>query len=508
MKKASVLLIITAILFTFLFNNPDDNIVSASSVDQGEITATSLNVRNQPNTNGRIIASLTRGSKVDLYERSGSWYMIKVNNQWGYIHGDFVKVVKSNISEITGSGEVTATRLNIRSSANTNSGVIGNYSRGARVDLYGKTGDWWKVKHNNQWGFIHSDFVREIQQQQTIIHTSINSSVNQGEVTATRLNVRQSASTNSHVIGSVTKGAKVELHEKTDQWYKINLNNAWGYVHGDFIKLIPTNTNTPPSSQTSDSIIETGDVTVARLNVRESNSTSSSIIGSLIEGAKVDIYEKAGVWSKIKIDESWGWIHSSYVKVTNQSQESLPVISDNLRGKTIFIDPGHGGRDPGAFVNGIGEKVLVLDISNKLKTKLEQAGATVIMSRVDDTALSLSQRVNRANNSKADIFISVHLNSWSGSSASGVETFYNSVLAGSNSQRLANLVQSQLVKGLHLRDRGIRDSNLQVIRFTRMPSILLELGFMTNPSDFQKIVNEQDALVNEIYNGIDLYFKN
>ncbi|PIB40732.1 hypothetical protein AOA59_27010, partial [Pseudomonas sp. 2822-15] len=86
---------------------------------------------------------------------------------------------------------------------------------------------------------------------------------------------------------------------------------------------------------------------------------------------------------------------------------------------------GHGGSDPGASANGVVEKEIVLDVALRLEAKLKEAGANVIMTRRTDTYPSLTQRVNIANNAKANIFISIHTNAAGSTSASGIETFYN-----------------------------------------------------------------------------------
>ncbi|MBU9721744.1 MULTISPECIES: N-acetylmuramoyl-L-alanine amidase [Bacillaceae] len=505
----------------------------SSIIGSGEVTATRLNVRSRASTSGSVIGSLERGRKVDLYEQSGKWYKIRINNSWGYIHGDYLKVTSSNsgnsgsgsnspaVGEVIGNGEVTASRLNVRNQASTSGSVIGSLERGRKVDLYEKSGQWYKIRINNSWGFVHGDYLKISGSGNSGSGSSgsnsgsgsqTNEVIGSGEVTATRLNVRNQASTNGNVIGSLERGSKVDLYEKTGQWYKIRINNSWGFVHGDYLRV----TNAAPSdsggsSNQGDSIIGNGEITASNLNVRSSASTSSSIIGSLRRGAKVDLYEKSGAWYKIRHNNRWGFVHGDYIKVTN-ADASNPGSGNsnsniNLSGKTIFLDPGHGGRDPGAVVNGVYESHLVFDISNKLKTRLENAGAKVVMSRTSDTFVSLGNRWRQGNSSGSDIFISLHLNYFSLASASGTEVFFDRTNQGANSQKLANAIQQQLVSQLQFRDRGVKERNLEVIRFSQMPAVLVEVGFMSNQSDMNKMTNEQDKIADALLEAIDQYFK-
>ncbi|MDQ0254509.1 N-acetylmuramoyl-L-alanine amidase [Evansella vedderi] len=498
--------------------------VSNQIIATGQVTASSLNIRNQASTNGRVIGSYTRGTNVDLYEKIGQWYRVRVNNGWGFIHGDFVQVSNTssgagsssnsgtNATTVIGNGEVTATRLNVRDQASTNGRVIGSLTQGSRVEVYEKSGQWYRIRINNNWGFVHGDFLRVTNLQSNSGSSSSTSQViGSGEVTATRLNVRDQASTNGRIIGSLDRGTQIDLHEKVGQWYRIRLNNSWGFIHGDFVQVRNSSNNSGSgagsgSNANQNSTLGTGEVTASRLNVRDQASTNGRIVGSLDRGTRVELRGQTGQWYEIRLNNSRAFVHSDFIRVITGSSSNN--VSRNLNGRTIFIDPGHGGRDPGAVVNGVFESRLALEISNKLKTELERAGARVVMSRTNDSFVALSDRTRMANNSNADIFISIHMNSFMLPSANGVEVFFDRTNAGADSRRLAESVQRQLVSQLGFRDRGVVERNFEVIRFSRMPAILAEIGFMTNPNDLDKLVNQQDKIVEALMEAIDQYFRN
>jgi N-acetylmuramoyl-L-alanine amidase len=155
----------------------------------------------------------------------------------------------------------------------------------------------------------------------------------------------------------------------------------------------------------------------------------------------------------------------------------------------IYIDPGHGGKDPGAIgVNGVHEADINLKVAKYLKVELERHGQEVRMSRETDVAKTLDERVNDANNWGADIFCSTHCNAFSIASAKGTETLIYA--NGGNAEKIAKKVHSNIVATLKTSDRGIRvRPELVVLRKTKAPAVLCELGFITNEDDCAKLVD-------------------
>jgi N-acetylmuramoyl-L-alanine amidase len=169
-----------------------------------------------------------------------------------------------------------------------------------------------------------------------------------------------------------------------------------------------------------------------------------------------------------------------------QSSSSSSSYYSNSR-SVIVIDPGHGGKDPGAIgLRSIQEKKIVLDISQKVTQILEKRGYRVIMTRQNDRFVSLQGRVNIAEKYKAKAFISIHANSISRSktSVNGVETYYYS-----SGYRLAQSIHRSIIRRLDVRDRGVRKARFYVLRKTSMPAVLVEVGFVTGSSDSAKLSN-------------------
>lgn len=148
---------------------------------------------------------------------------------------------------------------------------------------------------------------------------------------------------------------------------------------------------------------------------------------------------------------------------------------------TIVLDPGHGGHDSGAVgFKGTTEKAMNLDIALRAKKMLESAGARVVMTRADDTFITLDQRPTIANGCAADIFVSIHNNSSAKrNSAAGTETYYST----SQSRELASIMHTELLKTLELPNRGVHQRNFLVIRKSTMPAVLLEIAFLNNEKE-------------------------
>ena len=155
------------------------------------------------------------------------------------------------------------------------------------------------------------------------------------------------------------------------------------------------------------------------------------------------------------------------------------------------MDDGHGGFDPGAIgKNGLEEKVPNLAIAKEIARLLKEKGQKVLLTRSSDRFLSLQRRVNFANNHRAELFISIHANSFNNPLTSGVETYYNESKDNQN-RFLAEKIHDKLGRNLGLKDRGLKDSNFYVIKYTNMPSALVEVAFLSNQRE-ERLLNTKD----------------
>ena len=183
-----------------------------------------------------------------------------------------------------------------------------------------------------------------------------------------------------------------------------------------------------------------------------------------------------------------------------------------LIGKTIIIDPGHGGVDSGACGRqGIREKDVNLEVAMHLKDDLENAGASVVMTRIDDSFIGLYERPFLANFLYADLFVSVHTNTHPDSSVNGIEVWYRQ--NRSESQTLAKDVLEQIIQTTGFKSLGIKshrvDDDFVVVREPQMPSILVEVGFLSNFQEESVITTPEfrQKAAAGIFQGVMNYFQ-
>jgi N-acetylmuramoyl-L-alanine amidase len=153
----------------------------------------------------------------------------------------------------------------------------------------------------------------------------------------------------------------------------------------------------------------------------------------------------------------------------------------------VVIDPGHGGPDPGAVgIGGLQEKGIVLDIGTKVAALLQQQGVQTLLTRSDDRDLDLEPRVQMAEQANATVFVSIHANaiSLSRTDISGLETYYYQ-----SGQELAQTIHQTILQGVGISDRGVRTARFYVLRKTSMPSVLVEVGFVTGQDDAARLSN-------------------
>ena len=175
---------------------------------------------------------------------------------------------------------------------------------------------------------------------------------------------------------------------------------------------------------------------------------------------------------------------------------------------TVVIDPGHGGRDPGAVgIGGLQEKVVVNDISPRVAEILRGQGVNVVMTRDSDIEVDLAPRVQTAERANASVFVSIHANaiSMSRPDVNGLETFY----ASDAGQRFANTVHSTVLRAMGMRDRRVRSARFYVIRRTSMPAILIETGFVTGAEDAPNLADPawRERMSQAIAEGILLHLQ-
>lgn len=200
---------------------------------------------------------------------------------------------------------------------------------------------------------------------------------------------------------------------------------------------------------------------------------------------------------------------------------SQKILSWSVAGKVIVIDPGHGGVDPGAVgPNKVLEKDINLAIAKRLKEYIAQGGGTAVMIREEDVDLSspgtsgllakkredLANRLAKAEETKADLYISIHSNSYPGKNLTGAQTFYHS--KSDEGRRLAQSIQAELVAEFPENKRVAKaNQDFFVLKKNNVPAVTVEVGFISNPAEEVKLQdpNYQTKTAWAIYRGLSKF---
>ena len=343
-------------------NNNTDNIVESNEIAKNEVrsqqkgqvvnVSTSLRIRSGAGTNYSVVGQLGPSAIVNVEGKSGSWYKIEYKGVRGYVHGDYLKVTNSNNdsnnnNSNNNSGQVqgkkgqtqnVSTSLRIRSAASTSASVLGAIYPNQTFDITGEQGSWYKISINGINGYVHKDYVKVLSGNSTPSTPetpnkpetpSVTPDSGKGQVynVTTSLRFRSAPSTSSSVIGYLYPGNTFDIKGKSGDWYYISFGGKTGYIHGDYVKKINSNTE---SNNSNTSKPETPSVTPdsgkgqvynvsTNLRFRSAPNTSSSVIGYLSAGDIVDIKGKSGDWYYISFGGKTGYVHGDYIKRVNNS---------------------------------------------------------------------------------------------------------------------------------------------------------------------------------------------
>lgn len=184
------------------------------------------------------------------------------------------------------------------------------------------------------------------------------------------------------------------------------------------------------------------------------------------------------------------------------------ISTGDLSGRTVVLDPGHGGKASGAAYEGVLEKEIDLAVTLRVKKLLEERGCRVILTREEDRDVDLYRRCAIANQAGAEVFVSIHANAAvNAPNFQGSYTYYHPDSAAG--AELAGMIQARMVAAAGSVDRGIQSENFVVVRETKMPAALVETGFMTCHEELERLTDPayQDRLARGIAAGIGDYLK-
>lgn len=377
-------------------NNQLEQQTQTKAVKKGQVinVSSNLRIRESASTNSSVVGYLTNGTVFNIEGKEGHWFKINSNGKVGYIHGDYVKELNGNtsggnsnsgsnsgnsnldtsLSGKTGKVINVSSSLRVRSGASTSSTVVGSLSAGQTFTIKGKSGSWYKISTGGTTGYVYGEYVQITSSGNTGGNAggNNNSGNNSGLDTSqagktgkvinvsTSLRVRNGASTNSSVIGSLRNGQTFKIKGKKGDWHYIEANGTTGYVHKDYVQVLSNDGNNNNNNNgnnnngnQSGSLDEsyngkTGQVVNVSTNLRfrSEPSKNGAVLGYLLPNQKVSLKGKTSTgWFKISQDGKTGYVSDEYIKV-------VPSNGGSTGGNT-------GGNNGGNEVNkGKYEKVL------------------------------------------------------------------------------------------------------------------------------------------------------
>ena len=340
------------------------------SVKKGQVinVSTNLRIRKSPNTSSDVIGYLTNGEIFNIDGKEGSWYKINANGKVGYIHGDYVKEVSGNSnssSNNSGSnsnldtslagkkGTVVnvSTSLRVRQSPSTSSSVVGSLRGGQTFEIKGKSGSWYYINANGLTGYIHGDYVQvgenssnnggqssgnngQSSENNSGMDTSLAGKTGKVVNVSTSLRIRQSPSTSSSVVGSLSAGQTFKINGKNGAWYNIDAQGTKGHVNGDYVQVLSGNESSNSGSNNNQSGSQNNNLdesyngkagkvvnVTTNLRLRSQPSTSSSVLAYLLPNERFTLQGKTSSgWFKVNYNGKIGYLHEDYVKIVSSDE--------------------------------------------------------------------------------------------------------------------------------------------------------------------------------------------
>jgi N-acetylmuramoyl-L-alanine amidase len=304
-------------------------------------------------------------------------------------------------------------------------------------------------------------------------------------------------------LGTSVNGLNISVSKQTAKLLSINEENGHILIQTDHgVKPNDFTLDTPdrivldfPDTVLSDSLQNSISFNNGLGIVKSASNSTTSDQSSIVREIRLSQYSDnpAIVRVVVELTQKSKYQLKTGSNTIDLSLEQSPVLpSDpnadqptNSQGSVVVIDAGHGGKDTGAVgATGDYEKDITLAIANMVTGDLKQDGVKVIETRDDDSYPTLQDRVDLANNSNADLFLSIHMNSFL-PTAHGTEIWYDTP----QSSDFANTLHSHLIAATGFTDRGVKSTGYYVIKNTKMPSSLVEVGFITNPTENSQLLN-------------------
>ena len=389
--------------------------------------------------------------------------------------------------------------VNLYQKPELDSKITGQVSEYQKVTIEEEIHNWLYIKDkHNQHGWIQKSML-EAKPIEKVYNIEIKTKV--------KTNLLSNYDKNSSKLKTIAKNQTLYLLNKRGSFVFVKANNLYGWVDQSVLK----STDKTKLNLIDKSIKNTPSTLYAKnqyVTLYDKPSTKAKSIYTFQAFEKMKKLKYTKDWYQVKTKDgqtgylpNWNVITKKIV-TTKKTQK----IANNLQNKTIVIDPGHGGEDPGSLTaDNRYEAQATLETSKVLQRMLEEQGANVIMTRDSDQTVSLAKRAKISNDEKADAFICIHYDSTEEHNvASGTTTYYYH----ENAEKLAQDINTQLAQTLPVPNKGYQVEDHQVTRDNKQPAVLLELGYLSNDTDANYAFSDEyhQLVATAITKGLDNFF--
>jgi len=494
-------------------------------------TTDSMNVRSTPEIkSGNIVSRLDKGSKVKLTGEKNAFYSFKLGKRTVWVAKSYIKKMTepkpkpeaappektpvTSLKPYPATVNVTGTDLNVRRtpalSVPSNANIVAKLKHGTKVVVTGKAKgegmDWFRIEAGATKGYVAASYLRKVtapkpvpKPPETAPVTPLKPYDATVNVTGTDLNVRQAPKfpvpASANIVTKLKHGTKVVVTGKAKgegmDWFRIEVGATKGYVAASYIKKASAATGKIDWAGTTLYSRLKGDTLTVHAAPSYASPSVAEVpyggamkrIGSLPIGS---YFSKAAnnYWYQVEVDGATGYVGLPYVSITKPLDKRL-----------VVLDAGHGGSDNGSSGNRLGEKRVTFEVTRRV-AEILYGQVDVQLTRFADTRMGANQvedlrtRLEMTNAVAAETFVSIHANAHTSMTAAGIETFYSS---NGQSYMLGKSIHDRMIAAFPAaKDRGVKTEAFYVIHATPRPSVLIELGFLTNPTDSARFYSETE----------------
>ncbi|MHC8522671.1 SH3 domain-containing protein [Rossellomorea sp. H39__3] len=339
------------------------SVKASAGGERVSIGVPTLNVRTGPGLSYPVLMQAAKGEEYTVTGNDGDWYKIDTPQGEGWVAEWLVTEGDSSDSpaapEASGlTGTANEDSINVRKAPSTDSERLGTLSTGEEVSITGSVQGWYEISYRGGTAWINEDYL-SLSGMESGSSDGSDSSMT-ATVNVESLLVRDEASLNGGIVGKVTRGESYSILEESNEWYRIKLSNGEdGWVAGWFMKVAGEEAEektegTSMSEGAPDSITILYDGT----NLRTSPDSQASVVERAGSGSTFDVVGTSGDWYEIRLSDGASAFVANWIVSSKKGGTSpAPETSGGLEGKTIVLDPGHGGRDGGTTgINGTHEK--------------------------------------------------------------------------------------------------------------------------------------------------------